>query len=55
MGSGGAVHFPGHPVLGTPGLHCEGLGFSPWLHSAAKKLKIENEKIVKEDWNWTRS
>lgn len=45
----GGRHFPGHPVHGTPGFHCEGLGFNPWLHSVAKKLKIkiENEKNSK--------
>lgn len=48
-GQWGGRHFPGHPVHGTPGFHCEGLGFNPWLHSVAKKLKIkiENEKNSK--------
>lgn len=38
-------HFPGDPVLGTPGFHCEGFRFNPWWHSAAKKLKIKIEKF----------
>ena len=39
-------HFPGDPVLGTPGFHCEGFRLNPWLHSAAKKLKIKIEKKI---------
>ena len=42
---GGGGHFAGDPVLGTPGFHCEGFRFNPWLHSVAKKLKIKIEKF----------